>query len=186
MIINNIDALLPRRLAPLLCACALLGAAAASSAEVPPIDACSLLKPAEISAALGLQVNEGVRRDEGLVPQGAYSSACVWTVQHPAAGKNFVIVNAMRWPAGSGLAGTFLEAFRKAAASGEIPSQPVPRDLGDEALWWGDGLAIRRGDVSVGISVFVPSLKAQRQDSRAGHFEERLAAHILERLDHFY
>lgn len=167
MIINNIDALV------------LLLAAAAPP---QPIDACSLLQPSEISAALGLPVEAGTRRDEGIVPQGAYSSACIWQVQlDAAAGRNFVIVNAMQWPAG--LADTFLEAFRKAAASGEIPSQPVPRDFGDAALWWGDGLALRLGDVSVGISVFVPSLKAQHAEHGAGYFEERLAVHVLKALD---
>ena len=58
----------------------------------------------------------------------------------------------------------------------------MPRDFGDAALWWGDGLALRLGDVSVGISVFVPSLKAQRAE-RAGYFEERLAVHVLEALE---
>jgi hypothetical protein len=167
MIINNIDALV------------LLLAAA-----VNPIDACSLLQPSEISAALGLPVETGTRRDEGIVPQGAYSSACVWQVKPDAApGRNFVIVNAMQWPAGSGLADTFLDAFRKAAASGEIPSQPLPRDFGDAALWWGDGLALRLGDVSVGISVFAPSLKKPRANARPGHFEELLATHVLQRLE---
>jgi hypothetical protein len=169
MIINNIDALVL--------------ALAALGAQPQPIDACSLLRTSEISEAIGLPVAPGVRRDEGLVPQGAYSSACMWSVEQDAsAGKSFVIVNAMQWPAGSGLADTFLEAFRKAAANGEIPSQPIARDLGDAALWWGDGLALRRGDVSIGISVFVPTLKAQHAD-HPGYFEEQLAAHILERLD---
>ena len=169
MIINNIDALV------------LLLAAAV---QPQPIDACSLLQPSQISAALGLPVEAGTRRDEGIVPQGAYSSACIWPVQtDAAAGRNFVIVNAMQWPAGSGLADTFLEAFRKAAASGEIPSKPVPRDFGDAALWWGDGLALRLGDVSVGISVFVPSLKAQHAERGAGYFEERLAPHVLKALE---
>jgi hypothetical protein len=176
MIINNIDALV-----------LLLGALGASgtpmASQARPIDACSLLQPSEISAAIGLPIEEGVRRDEGLVPQGAYSSACMWAVKQDAsARKSFVIVNAMQWPTDSGLADTFLEAFRRAAASGEIASQPVPRELGDAALWWGDGLALRRGDVSVGISVFVPGLKAQHADY-AGYFEERLAVHILQRLE---
>ena len=92
-------------------------------------------------------------------------------------------MNAMQWPVGSGLADTFLDAFRKAAASGEIPSQPVPRDFGDAALWWGDGLALRVGDVSVGISVFVPSLKLQPPGDRAGYYEERLAAHVLKHIE---
>lgn len=195
MIINNIEALVRRTVPSLICAAASLlivprahSADAQPETKAPEIDACSLLQASEISAAIGLRTADGIRRDEGHVAQGAYSSACVWTVQPqggdtrdpraPLGGRSFVIVNAMQWPIGSGLSGTFLEAFRKAAEHGEIPSKPVAKKFGDEALWWGDGLAIRQGDVSVGISVFVRSLKP----ARPGQFEERLAPHVLRRL----
>ena len=173
----------------------LLGARFAGAAASPAagtaagIDACSLLTAAEISQAIGMPVEAGVRRDEGLQATGAYSSACLWTVRRdteapadpakPLGGKSFVILNAMRWPAGSNLARTYLENFREAAASGDIPAKPSPRSFGDEALWWGDGLAVRKGDVSFGVSVFLPGAKA----SRPAEFEEKLAPHILRRLD---
>jgi hypothetical protein len=160
--------------------------AASAAAEV---DACSLLTATEISQVIGVAVDSGVRRDQGLQQNGSYSSACVWTMRlqgeaapNPAAplgGKSFVILNAMQWPAGSGLARTFLEAFHAAAARGEISSKPTPREFGDEALWWGDGLAVRKGDVSFGLSVFMPNSKPQRP----GAFEEQLAPHILRRLN---
>jgi hypothetical protein len=152
------------------------------------INACSLLLPAEISQVIGLPVEAGTRQDSGLEPSSAYSSTCLWKVKlenpppadptAPLGGQSFVILHAMQWPAGSGLARTFLEDFRTAAAEGDIPRQPVARELGDEALWWGDGLAVRQGDVSFGISVFVPGLKSKS----AGGFEEQLAPAILGRL----
>jgi hypothetical protein len=168
------------------------GAAASSSGSAAAeINACDLLEPSEIEAAIGLPVNLGARDDSGLVSNGAYSSTCVWTVRlksdspdltKPLGGKSFVILNVMQWPSGSGLAHTFLDAFREAAASGELPSKPVMRMLGDEALWWGDGLAVRKGDVSFGISTFLPHLKRQPRP-RLGAMEERLASRILRRIE---
>jgi hypothetical protein len=174
--------------AMLLMATASGGEPAAGTSSGRQIDACSLLLPGEISRVIGLPVNAGARKDAGLEPSTAYSSTCLWKIklQHPPpadptaplGGQSFVILHAMQWPAGSGLARTFLEDFRKAAAVGDIPKQPVPRKFGDEALWWGDGLAVRKGDVSFGLSVFSPALKPKS----AGYFEEQLAPAILRRL----
>jgi hypothetical protein len=173
----------------MLCAQADPTSAMSPSSTAVEVDACSLLTAAEISEVIGVPVDSGVRRDQGLQQNGSYSSACVWTMRlegeaapNPAAplgGKSFVILNAMQWPVGSGLARTFLEAFHAAAATGEISSKPTPREFGDEALWWGDGLAVRKGDVSFGLSVFMPNSKPQRP----GAFEEQLAPHILRRLN---
>lgn len=164
-----------------------VGAAGASGKAVE-IDACTLLTAAEISRVIGLPVNEGERRDAGLQKTGAYSSACLWTIRtqvaapanpaKPLNGKSFVILNAMQWPAGSDLARTYLEDFRKASANGVIPAKPVPKSFGDEALWWGDGLAVRKRDVSFGVSVFMPGVNKQPAE-----MEEKLAPHILRRLD---
>lgn len=160
----------------------------AADAKAVEIDACTLLSAAEISKAIGLPVDKGSRKDAGFQSNGSYSSACVWVIQPdkamthdpsaPLGGRSFVILNAMQWPAGSGLARTFLQAFHDAAANGDIPSKPVPRKFGDEALWWGDGLAVRKRDVSFGVSVFIPGPKSKR-----ALFEEQLAPHILRRLD---
>jgi hypothetical protein len=164
------------------------GEPAPGSAPSLEIDACSLLLPAEISQVIGFPVDAGTRKDSGLEPSSAYSSTCLWRIKldppppedptAPLGGQSFVILHAMQWPAGSGLARTFLEDFRKAAAVGDIPKQPVPRKFGDEALWWGDGLAVRQGDVSFGLSVFSPLLKSKSP----GDFEEQLAPPILRRL----
>lgn len=158
--------------------------AAASPLE---INACELLTAAEISTAIGLPVGNGRRQDEGLSRDGQYSSSCIWTIEPgkapdvtaPARGRRFVILNAQRWPAGGDMAKKFLQAFHDSAEKGVIANKPAPRKFGDEALWWGDGLAVRRGDVSFGISVFMP----QRNVARTSVMEEKLAPHILRRLD---
>ncbi len=90
-----------------------------------------------------------------------------------------MILNAQRWPAGRDMAKKFLQAFHESADKGVIANKPVPRKFGDEALWWGDGLAVRRGDVSFGLSVFMP----KRDEARTSAMEEKLAPHILRRLD---
>lgn len=79
------------------------------------------------------------------------------------------------------MARTFLESFRAAAADGTIAGKPIARDFGDEALWWGDGLAVRSGGVSFGISVFLPRAEGQLEK---GVGEERLAPLVLRRLEH--
>jgi hypothetical protein len=50
--------------------------------------------------------------------------------------------------------------------------------LGDEALSWGDGLAVRTGDVGFGISVFIPNLS----NTVADDLEQQLAQRILRHL----
>jgi hypothetical protein len=177
-----------------VCVLALLAAVAPSHAEEPAraaekIDACTLLLEPEIERVIGAKVDSGERRDEGPSSDGSYSSTCVWKIRTsnpapadsaaPLGGASFVILNAVRWPAGSGLARGFLEGFRAAAARGDILHTPIPKSLGDEALWWGDGLAVREHDVSFGISVFSQALKPKYR----GFFEERLAPRILGRID---
>jgi hypothetical protein len=169
----------------LVATCASSQSTIAASLE---IDACKLLTATEISEVVGLPVENGIRKDEGMQENGSYSSACVWVIgrekdfledpEAPLGGRQFVILNAMQWPHGSGLARQFLEAFHEAAANGELPSKPTPRTFGDEALWWGDGLAVRAKDVSFGLSVFLP----KRSPKRPGELEERLAPLILQRL----
>jgi hypothetical protein len=153
------------------------------------IDACALLQRAEIVRVIGAPVGEPTRAEDGLASNGAYSSTCFWEIEvakrtapradAPLGGKSFVILNAQQWPRGSNLAHTFLDSFREAARTGDIPGKTTARQVGDEALWWGDGLAVRRHDASFGLSVFLPGSKT----SHTGVLEEQLAPYILRRLD---
>jgi hypothetical protein len=161
---------------------------ASTGTSPAPVNACALLSPAAVSAVTDFPANPGIRRDSGYESNGSYSSTCVWTLEReksgtdqngPLGGRSFVILNVMRWPDGSGLAQSFLQAFHEAAAIGEIPREPAPRDYGDAALWWGDGLAVRKGDVSFGISVFIPGITP----GHPGELEERLAPEILRQLE---
>ena len=152
-----------------------------------PINACELLSHAAVAEATGVAAEPGIRRDPGYTSDGAYSSVCIWMLDGantatdrsaPLGGRSFVMLNAMRWPEGSGLADTFLQAFHEAAAIGEIPRAPAPRDFGDAALWWGDGLAVRAGDVSFGLSVVLRGA----EPGHPGEYEERLAPVILRQI----
>lgn len=164
-----------------------LPAQAASPAAQLEIDACNLLTAAEISSVIGLAVDRGRRQDEGLQRDGQYSSSCIWMIEpsqrrDPSAklgGRRFVILNVMQWPEGRNLADKFLQAFRDSADKGVLPSKPTPRKFGDEALWWGDGLAVRKGDVSFGLSVFIPNPNT----ARTSVLEEKLAPRVLRRID---
>jgi hypothetical protein len=165
----------------------LAGGGLARAADAALLDACTLLTSAEISSVLKLPVEAGTRADTGYESDGSYSSSCIWTVMTdkqaaldptaPMGGKRFVILNAIRWPAGSNRAGAYLEAFREASRKGDIDHTPQPKPFGDEALWWGDGLAVRRGDIGFGISVFVAE-KPEVLES----FEEALAPLVLRHL----
>jgi hypothetical protein len=162
----------------------------ASRAAAAPlrIDTCALISPSEISQIIEFEVGAGKSSDAGPQRDGSYSSSCLWIVESragaavnpegPLEGRSFVILSAIRWPAGSQLAWKYLESFRKAAAKGDIPGTPSPRTLGDEALSWGDGLAVRTGDVGFGISVFIPNLS----NTVADDLEQQLAQRILRHL----
>jgi hypothetical protein len=94
----------------------------------------------------------------------------------PMGGRHFVILHAMRWP--SGMAHTFLDDFYAAAERGELPHEPIAREIGDDGLWWGDGVASRKGDVSFGVSVFVEGLDSEQSQ----RLDESLARQVLRRL----
>jgi hypothetical protein len=153
-----------------------------AAAAAPAIDACELLDAGQIAAVIGQPVERGVRRDAGMESNGAYSSSCVWLLSAEKSlprPRSLVILNALQFPSGSGRAHEFLDTFREAAESGVLARAPAPRRFGDDALWWGDGLAVRRHDVGFGLSVFLP----KSPDARPGAREERLAPLVLAQLD---
>lgn len=170
--------------------CFAAGAYAADAPKAAPINACALVSDAEIAAAVGAKVTPGQRKDEGAVGEGQYSSTCFWRVikegaqpndpDKPMGGATFAILNAMEWPAGSGKAKEFLESFFDAAKNGVIDQTPVKLKIAaaEDAIWWGDGVAVRKGDRSFGVSVFFP--EKTRAERRV--LEEALARKIAPRL----
>jgi hypothetical protein len=165
---------------------ALIAGTAGAAEPAKGIDACTLLAEAEVSAAMGLQVEKGVRRDSGRTDQGAYSSTCLWRVAadkdvndptKPLHGARFAILNVQHWDKGSAGPKTFLNSFRAAADEHIIKNKPVALKIGDESIWWGDGVAVRKGDVSFGMSVH---LVTEREKERG--MAEDLATKVLKKL----
>jgi hypothetical protein len=157
------------------------------------INACDLLSDAEVAAMIHAPVDPGQRHDTGTinsedqVAAGAFSSTCLWRLHSESppptdpnlslGGASYVILNVMQWPAGSNQAKRFLENFRDAAKRGEISQTPVPLKIGDEGLWWGDGVAACKGDRSFGISVHLVG----GRDRERG-IEQDFASKIASRL----
>jgi hypothetical protein len=175
-------------LCPCLLLIGLLLDAPASAAPSQPLDACSLLRSEEISKAIGAPVGTGEPQAGEADITGDVSTVCLWLIAEnkdsradrsaPLGGRSFVILNVHQWPMHSDHVHAFLDAFRQAADRGEIPNKIEARNFGDEALWWGDGLAVRQGSVSFGLSIFTPHLP----EAANGKREEELAPFILKRL----
>jgi len=53
----------------------------AQAVRAREVNACTLLTPEEISSAIGYTVSAGCRHDEGLQPDGSYSSTCMWMIE---------------------------------------------------------------------------------------------------------
>ncbi len=171
------------------------GEAQAATSPNAPVNACALLTDDEVSSTVGAKVTPGERRDDGEVggkgdyaPLGTYSSTCFWQFSadamgegdptRPMSGKRFAILNVMAWPVGGTDSAKFLQSFRDAFKHDIIPSDPVPVDIGDEGLWWGDGVAARIGHKSFGISVYLQNGDKPTQRK----MEESLARKIAARL----
>ena len=168
-----------------------LDAYAAKAAQPAPIDACALLTDEDVTASLGRKVHAGERRDSGfvespVVTKGTYSSTCFWRLgeappetdaSDSLGGTSYVILNAMQWPAGTDDSRKFLQSFRDAAKEGVIDQTPVALEIGQEALWWGDGVAVRKGRRSFGISVHLIGERAKERG-----LEEALAKMIVRKL----
>jgi hypothetical protein len=180
------------KLALALAGLATTGALAATQApKEAPINACALLKDDEVSAILGVKVLPGERKDAGnvdpneYVKVGTYSSTCLWRVASdktndptkPMNGISFAILNAMQWPKGGDDAKKFIQSFHDAAAAGVIDNKPVSLKIGDDAIWWGDGVAVRKGDRSFGISVHLTDGRPKERG-----MEEALAKKIAPRI----
>jgi len=146
-------------------------------------DSCALLTVREISEVVGIEFDPGARNESGRLERGAYKhsymSTCVWKAaldrtardpSRPLGGARFAILSVMSWPKGSTGPARYLEEFRKAARSHVIPATPIPLQIADEALWWGDGVAARKGNFSFGISVHLltgRSIERQMAESLA-------------------
>jgi hypothetical protein len=164
------------------------GANAADAPKVAALDACSLIAPADVAAVTGGKIARGERNDSGETNEGGgYSSTCIWIVDGlaklpetqdaPFGGASFAMLNTIVWPSGSGLAKKYVNDFRDAAKQDLIDATPIPVKAGDDALFWGDGVAVAKGDISFGVSVHVGTDKKAEQA-----MEEALAQKIVPKL----
>jgi len=177
-----------------LLAFALTGAALAGDDDrAPKIDACALIKDGEVAGIIGAKVTPADRRDSGYqdnsdyVAPGTYSSTCLWRVLTPGpppadsnlslGGASYVILNAMQWPVGSKQSCRFVKGFYDAAEGHLIDNKPVALQIADQSLWWGDGVAVCKGDRSFGVSVHLVGGRPKERD-----MEERLAKVIAGRM----
>jgi len=162
--------------------------AAAAAASPAAIDACALLTPDEVSDAVGTDMQYRKAFDNGITAQGAHSSTCIWAAPLPPGiepdpkqrlgGRGFVVLSVMNWPGGPDDARKFLDDFQRAFEQHDIDSKPVSVQVGaDDALWWGDGVAARKGGISFGVSVAQFGDRGARQPQA-----ERLAKLVVPRL----
>ena len=170
-------------------ACLALALAVDARAAGPDaaLNACALITPEEVSAVLGAKVGPADRKDAGTTDDGAYSSTCIWKLADapkvsdkpdaPFGGAGFAMLNTITWPGGPEAAKKYLQDFYDAAKQNLIDNNPIPVQAGDEALWWGDGVAVRKGAVSFGVSVHINDDKKAEQ-----RMEEALAKKIAGRL----
>jgi hypothetical protein len=154
-----------------------------------PVSACALLTAEDVAAAVNAKVEPGQPNDSGQVEGGGFSSTCLWKVEGaaipsaagpdaaPFGGGRFVMLNTIAWPAGSDKAAKYLADFYQAAKDNLIDNTPIPVKVGDDGLWWGDGVAVRKGDISFGVSTHVGTDKAAERAQ-----EEALARKVAAKL----
>ena len=155
-------------------------------ADAPkPIDACKLLTADEIAHVTGQKVGQAIPREDA-AEEGSVGSVCIWrvatdssraTVDALLQGSNYVMLDARSWLPGNPGPAKFVQEFRDAAKQNLIDQTPVPVAVGDEAVYWGDGVAVRKGPYNFGISVHLQGGKATEQA-----METALARKVLERL----
>jgi hypothetical protein len=150
-----------------------------ATAEVAPaIPACPLLTLDEVTAAFGQAVIAAEQAPMGGGEGEGRMTTCFWT---PVGGKPGATLSLVvwSWPPGDGGAAGFLETIRILAE--ESPDRPPAETLaiGDDALWDGDRVYVRKGGVSVTLATSLNALDAT-PDARAKL--EALAAIVAERL----
>ena len=169
------------------------GTAAGTPLQSPQVISCALLTERQVSEAMNMKVDPGVRQDSRStghrrlprrvlldlrLKSGLRAIEMRTTRIVLSSGASFAILTVISWPRDGKGAEIFLQSFlRDAAESHVIANTPIPLQIGDEALWWGDGVAVRKNNHSFGISVHLVN-----ERSKERQLEESLAATIAARL----
>jgi hypothetical protein len=141
-------------LAAITTASLLSGTASAAPAEVA---ACPLLTTDEVAAALGEPLVAAEQDPMGGGEKQGRMTTCIWTPANSGLGPTMSLI-LWSWPPGSPGAARFIEAFRIVAE--DYPDLPTPESvaIGDEALWDGTGMHVRKGDMSFSLSTSLNAL----------------------------
>jgi hypothetical protein len=132
----------------------------AALAEVAAvIPACPLLTPDEVAATFGIPLRSVEREPSGGGEGEGRMTTCLWT---PADGKPGATLSLVvwSWPPGDGGAAGFLETLR---ILGEETTDRPPVEtlaIGDDALWDGDRVYVRKGGTSVTLATSLNALDA--------------------------
>ena len=168
----------PHILAAALLAGVLLPPLAATAEVASVIPACPLLTPDEVAAVFGSPFTAAEQEPSGGGEGEGRMTTCFWT---PADGKPGATLSLVvwSWPPGDGGAAGFLETLRILAD--ETPDRPPAETLaiGDDALWDGDRVYVRKGGTSVTLATSLNALDVT-PDAKAKL--EALAAIVAGRL----
>jgi hypothetical protein len=125
----------------------------------PSIPACPLLTVDEVGTTLGVAVEAAEQLPSGGREGGGRMTTCLWT---PAGGRLGATLSLVvwTWPPGNGRALGYLAALREATT--EFPDRPPPDTLavGDDAVWDGDRLHVRLGEVNYTLATSLNALDA--------------------------
>ena len=150
-----------------------------ATAEVAAlVPACPLLTLDEVAAAFGKPVAAAEQEPMGGAEGEGRMTTCFWVPADGGPGATLSLV-VWSWPPGDGGAAGFLEALRIVAE--EDPGRPPVETLaiGDDALWDGDRVYVRKGGVSATLATSMNALDVT-PDARVKL--EALAGLVAERL----
>jgi hypothetical protein len=160
-------------LAILLLLATLPAHAAETAAEIP---ACPLLSGDAIAEVFGKPVTAAEQPPSGGGPGAGRMTTCIWTPADGGLGATVSLI-VWSWPPGHPGAAGYVEAFRASGYPDRAPPETVA--IGDDALWDGDRLHVRKGDVSFTLATSLNALDAT-PDARPRL--EALGAEVASRL----
>ena len=142
-----------------LALCAGLAPPAAIAAVAPTVPACPLLAVEEVSATLGIAVEAAEQPPSGGQEGQGRMTTCLWTPSGGRLGATLSLV-VWAWPPGDVHAMGTLAAIRGAAA--DFPDRPPPETvaIGDDAVWDGDRIHVRAGQVTYTLATSLNALDA--------------------------
>jgi hypothetical protein len=147
-----------------LAACSDDGSSSTTTAKAKKIDACSLLAVAQVEAVVGQPIKparEG-RTAGGGENEGAMTS-CHWDADSEALRAPDVTLMVWTWPAGTKGAENYINSFSEAHRQNASIPKPEPVSIGDEAIWDGMGVDVRKGNVNFSLAIVGPDKATARK-----------------------